>query len=219
MGVCPGARSAGQRVLVTFVTRARAHPPQGEEILKNSSSAKAGTLAAMAMFVAAPILVACTSDKPAPITPATVQTTTTTTTTTATPTAVNPNAAVNVSADIMRQCNIVVNNVQEAPKFNFDSAELSNAEKDILNQVATCLTTGPLKGRKVQFVGRADPRGEQEYNMELGENRAHTVKTYMTGLGVGGDRMSLTSRGKLDATGTDEAGWAKDRRVDINLLP
>ena len=187
--------------------------------MKNSSSAKAGSLAAMAMVCVAPVLVACGgSDKPAPVMPATVQTTTTTTTS-ATPAAMNPNAAVNLSADIMKQCNIVINNVQEAPKFNFDSAELSNAEKDILNQVATCLTTGPLKGRKVQLVGRADPRGEQEYNMELGENRAHTVKTYMTGLGVGGDRLSLTSRGKLDATGTDEAGWAKDRRVDINLLP
>jgi peptidoglycan-associated lipoprotein len=188
--------------------------------VKNSSSAKAASF--VAMFLGAPLLLvlgACgDGDKPAPVTPATVKTTTTTTTS-ATPTAVNPNAAVNVSDDIMRQCNIVVNNVQEAPKFNFDSAELSNAEKDILNQVATCLTTGPLKGRKIQLVGRADPRGEQEYNMELGENRAHTVKTYMTGLGVGGDRMSLTSRGKLDATGTDEAGWAKDRRVDINLLP
>jgi peptidoglycan-associated lipoprotein len=188
--------------------------------VKKSTSAKAGSLVAVAaLMFAAPALVACGgTDKPAPATPAEVQTTTTTTTT-ATPAAVPQNAAVNLSDDIMRQCKIVVNSVQEAPKFNFDSTELSNAEKDILNQVATCLTTGPLKGRKVQLVGRADPRGEQEYNMELGENRAHTVKTYMTGLGVGGDRMSLTSRGKLDATGTDEAGWAKDRRVDINLLP
>ena len=188
--------------------------------MKKSTSAQAGSLAVMAaLMFGAPALVACGgADKPAPMTPTAVQTTTTTTTS-ATPVTANPNAAVNLSADILKQCNIVVNNVQEAPKFNFDSTELSNAEKDILNQVVTCLTTGPLKGRKVQLVGRADPRGEQEYNMELGENRAHTVKTYMTGLGLAGDRMSLTSRGKLDATGTDEAGWAKDRRVDINLLP
>ena len=30
-------------------------------------------------------------------------------------------------------------------------------------------------------------------------------------------RMALTSRGALDATGNDEEGWRKDRRVDISL--
>jgi hypothetical protein len=29
--------------------------------------------------------------------------------------------------------------------------------------------------------------------------------------------MSETSRGALDATGTNEAGWQTDRRVDIAL--
>jgi hypothetical protein len=29
--------------------------------------------------------------------------------------------------------------------------------------------------------------------------------------------MRATSRGELDATGTDETGWAQDRRVDIDL--
>jgi outer membrane protein OmpA-like peptidoglycan-associated protein len=29
--------------------------------------------------------------------------------------------------------------------------------------------------------------------------------------------MALTSRGALDASGTEESGWKKDRRVDITL--
>jgi hypothetical protein len=29
--------------------------------------------------------------------------------------------------------------------------------------------------------------------------------------------MSVTTRGALDATGTDDAGYAQDRRVDIQL--
>jgi peptidoglycan-associated lipoprotein len=185
------------------------------------SSLRALALGLVACAVAGSA-VACGGDTPPPNTPPTTQQTTTTTTTTsavAPPVARDPNAAVNLSDEILRQCGVKVNQVQESPKFNFDSTDLSNAEKDILNQVASCLTTGPLKGRKVQLVGRADPRGEQEYNMELGENRANTVKKYMTGLGVAADHVSLTSRGKLDATGTDEAGWAKDRRVDISLLP
>jgi len=123
--------------------------------------------------------------------------------------------AVNVSQDIISACNITI--PDRAPKFDFDSTDLSSAEKEILDQVAKCMTSGPLKGKNVNLVGRADPRGEQEYNMELGENRAHSVKNYLSNLGVEGKRMALSSRGALDATGTDEEGWRKDRRVDINL--
>jgi hypothetical protein len=30
--------------------------------------------------------------------------------------------------------------------------------------------------------------------------------------------MTETSRGALDATGSDEAAWQQDRRVDIDIL-
>ena len=123
--------------------------------------------------------------------------------------------AINLSKDITDACNITTSD--KAPKFDFDSTDLSSSEKDVLAQVARCLTTGPLKGRSVKLTGRADPRGEQEYNMELGENRAHSVKKYMAGLGVDGGHMELSSRGALDATGHDESTWRLDRRVDIAL--
>jgi outer membrane protein OmpA-like peptidoglycan-associated protein len=29
--------------------------------------------------------------------------------------------------------------------------------------------------------------------------------------------MAVTTRGALEATGTDESGWKQDRRVDIQL--
>jgi peptidoglycan-associated lipoprotein len=123
--------------------------------------------------------------------------------------------AVNVSDEIMKACSIKV--VESVPKFDFDSSNLSSAERDILGQVAKCLTTGPLAGRNVKLTGRADPRGEQEYNMNLGEHRATSVRKYLVGLGVGDGRMSETSRGALDATGKDEQGWQNDRRVDVSL--
>lgn len=126
-------------------------------------------------------------------------------------------AAVNLDDEIRRLCQIEEND--KAPKFDFDSNDLSSAEKDVLGQVARCLTTGPLKGRNVQLVGRADPRGEQEYNMSLGHRRATSVRGYLASLGVAEPRMAETSRGELDATGTDEEGWRKDRRVDIKLMP
>jgi peptidoglycan-associated lipoprotein len=124
---------------------------------------------------------------------------------------------INVSADIRKACDI--DDSEKAPKFDFDSQQLAGNDRDILQLVARCFTTGPLKGRSLRLTGRADPRGESEYNMNLGEARATSVRTYLANLGVASDRMSETSRGALDATGHDEETWRKDRRVDISLAP
>lgn len=129
----------------------------------------------------------------------------------------NDKMAVSVDDDIIKACNLKFENIEEAPKFDYDSEALTPGEKNILEAIAKCLTTGPLKGRAVDLVGRADPRGETEYNMTLGAKRARSVHTFLGGLGVPGDKLRDTSRGELDAKGTDEEGWRKDRRVDVRL--
>ncbi len=125
--------------------------------------------------------------------------------------------AVNVDSDIVKACNLKFENIEDAPKFEYDSESLTQGEKTVLEAIAKCLTTGPLKGRSVDLVGRADPRGETEYNMTLGAKRARSVHNFLGQLGVPGDKLRDTSRGELDATGTDEVGWRKDRRVDVRL--
>jgi len=67
------------------------------------------------------------------------------------------------------------------------------------------------------LTGHCDPRGEQEFNMSLGDNRAEAVKVFLVGLGVSADKIRTSSRGELDASGMDEAGWLNDRRVDIEV--
>ncbi len=133
------------------------------------------------------------------------------------PAAPKVSSSLSVSDEIVRACNIEFGSVERAPKFDFDRSDLLLDDREVLGQIAKCLTNGPLKGRRIQLVGRADPRGEEEYNMSLGERRAASVKEYLTGLGVANDNVALTSRGELDATGTDELGWQRDRRVDVNL--
>jgi peptidoglycan-associated lipoprotein len=142
-------------------------------------------------------------------------TTTSVTTTTSAPVAVTP--GIRMSDDLIKACSIQFSSVDQAPKFDFDRAELTADDRAVLDQVARCVTTGPLKGRSLHMVGRADPRGEVEYNMALGEHRASSVEGYLRQLGVEGSKMDISSRGKLDATGTDETTWARDRRVDIDL--
>jgi peptidoglycan-associated lipoprotein len=161
------------------------------------------------------LTLACGDNKPPPSTPAPKATTEAPQTTSAP--ARPEKMAVNVDDAILKACNLKLSNVEESPKFDFDSEQLSDAEKAVLQEVAKCLTTGPLKGRSVDLVGRADPRGETEYNMTLGAKRARAAHNFLAGLGVGNDKLFDTSRGELDATGTDEQGWRKDRRVDVRL--
>ena len=120
----------------------------------------------------------------------------------------------NIGGDILKLCGIKVGATSN-PTFDYDKEELGPEDRAILDQLATCLTTGALKGKGVNLVGRADPRGTEEYNLSLGSRRAGSVSTYLVRLGVGEPQLAVNTRGSLDATGTDESGWAKDRRVDI----
>jgi peptidoglycan-associated lipoprotein len=128
--------------------------------------------------------------------------------------------SVAVGEDLAKLCGITVKDMgkaERAPKFDFDKSDLSSEDRDVLTKIAKCLTMGPLRGRGIRVVGRADPRGESEYNMGLGGHRAGSVGSYLAQLGVDSNKIAQTSRGELDATGHDELGWSKDRRVDVLL--
>ena len=122
-----------------------------------------------------------------------------------------------LSSDIVQLCGIKATPGGASPRFAFDKADLSDDDHNVLQQLATCMRTGALQGKTVEFIGRADSRGTEEYNLALGSQRAGSVNDYLQSLGVNKSYMTQTSRGALDATGTDEAGWANDRRVDIML--
>jgi outer membrane protein OmpA-like peptidoglycan-associated protein len=171
------------------------------------------------LMIAASFVVGCGGDKK----PAETPTTVTTSTASAAP-APNPEArqavgsTLTVSDEIYRLCHLQAQSQTEAtPKFAFDDTLITKSDALVLDQIAVCLTTGPLANRKVKLTGRADPRGTEEYNMSLGAKRAHAVSSYLQLHKVAGAALGETSRGALDATGTDEATWAKDRRVDISL--
>jgi OmpA family len=104
-----------------------------------------------------------------------------------------------------------------SPTFEFDSPDLSEPTKQTLSRLATCLVTGSLKGRKVLLTGHCDPRGENEYNMGLGATRSERAKSFIVNLGVPAEQVTTSSRGKLDATGSEESTWQQDRRVDIEV--
>lgn len=120
---------------------------------------------------------------------------------------------VRIDSAILKACGIP----EPEAHFGFDSAALRPQDTLPLDKVATCFLTGPLKGRGLRIVGRADPRGGHEYNMLLGQKRADAVQGYFLTKGMDRKNAESTTRGAMDAEGHDESGWAQDRRVDVLL--
>jgi hypothetical protein len=106
---------------------------------------------------------------------------------------------------------------QGAPRFDFDKAALHAQGQNVLDDLARCLSAGPLKGEVVTIIGRADSRGTEAHNEELGATRATAARNYLAQRGVAADRLKVMSRGEQGARGDDEAGHALDRRIDIEL--
>jgi peptidoglycan-associated lipoprotein len=119
--------------------------------------------------------------------------------------------SIHVSRELVEICDLP----QDEAYFGYDSSRVRADEQGVLKKLAECFKTGPMAGKNMKLVGHADPRGEDSYNLALGERRAASVRDVLLDFGVGDRQMSTTSRGEFDASGSDEASWAKDRRVDI----
>lgn len=122
-------------------------------------------------------------------------------------------ASIHISPKIQELCGIA----SDKANFEFDSAKLSKGAKSTLNELAVCFLTGPGTGKNLDLVGHADPRGTEDYNFALGQKRAGGVGKYLGTKNLGDDRVASSSRGEIDANGSDEPSWAADRRVDILL--
>jgi peptidoglycan-associated lipoprotein len=120
---------------------------------------------------------------------------------------------INISDEIKSACGLS----ETEAHFAYNSASVMAGDKAIMKKLADCFTTGKLKGRTMRLVGHADPRGEPEYNMVLGGRRADNVASALKKEGLPASQVTTTSRGELDARGSDESSWAEDRRVDIML--
>ncbi len=126
----------------------------------------------------------------------------------------DPNKSqINISDEIKKACGIS----DADAYFAFNSSHIRDQDHKVLGQLATCFTSGPLAGRQMRLVGHADPRGDEDYNLVLGGRRADNVKGFIVKKGLDDGKVATTSRGEMDATGTDESSWSRDRRVDIVL--
>jgi len=96
--------------------------------------------------------------------------------------------------------------------FDFDRAEIRDADKSILAQNADSLKKYDFL--RVTIEGHADERGTVEYNLALGERRAKSAYDYLVSLGVPAARMKTVSYGKEVPVCREstEGCWARNRR-------
>ncbi len=70
-------------------------------------------------------------------------------------------------------------------------------------------------GGQVTMQGHTDERGSREYNMALGEERAHVVSRYLINQGVSASQITSVSYGEEQPESYDhnESAWARNRRA------
>jgi peptidoglycan-associated lipoprotein len=101
--------------------------------------------------------------------------------------------------------------------FDFDKSDIREVDKAKLQAIADFLKANP--DAKIQIAGNCDERGTVEYNLALGERRAHAAQNYLVGLGVDEGRLASISYGKEKpkVDGHDEASWLINRNCQFTL--
>ena len=113
---------------------------------------------------------------------------------------------------------LVMNLSEDALKFDFDKAEIRPENKELLSRVAGILLTS--KDYTVSVNGHTDDVGTQEYNQDLSERRAQSVRDYLVNAGLSGEIFTVQGFGKKQplVNGTSDGARAKNRRVELGIV-
>lgn len=98
-------------------------------------------------------------------------------------------------------------------QFSFDSAELTEEDKVVLDEVAGNLTVLGFVGGTVE--GHTDSEGDEDYNIRLSERRAKAAADYLEAKGIAPGRIKVVGMGESMpiADNATEEGRAQNRRV------
>ena len=97
--------------------------------------------------------------------------------------------------------------------FKYDKYDLDNNSRAILKGNADYLKHNP--SLQIEVHGHCDERGTNNYNIALGERRAHSTKTYLVSQGVNSKRVRVISFGeeKPFCLDSNETCWYQNRRA------
>ncbi|HEY0244257.1 MAG TPA: OmpA family protein [Mucilaginibacter sp.] len=104
-------------------------------------------------------------------------------------------------------------------QFEFNSPILKTSSYPTLDHIAAEMKKDP--SAKFILNGYSSSEGTDQHNMILSEERASSVKLYLTNTGVGDSNLTTKGNGESNpiADNTTEAGKSVNRRVEIKLVP
>ena len=101
--------------------------------------------------------------------------------------------------------------------FRCDKYDLDDQSRGTLRQNARYLQGN--SGAVVEIQGHCDERGTNNYNIALGERRAHSTKMYLVSLGISARRIHTISYGEERpfCFDSNDACWLKNRRAHFRI--
>jgi peptidoglycan-associated lipoprotein len=99
--------------------------------------------------------------------------------------------------------------------FDYDSSNVKTESLALIEAHGKYLASHTT--RKVVIQGNTDERGGSEYNVALGQKRAEAVRGLLVVYGAKESQLEAVSFGKEKprVSGSNEAAWAENRRVDL----
>jgi outer membrane protein OmpA-like peptidoglycan-associated protein len=109
----------------------------------------------------------------------------------------------------------VLDGVQGDVLFRTGSAEITPDLAHQIQVLAQAVAKSPAL--KIRVDGYADPRGTEEANMKLSQDRANAVRDLLLASGVSEELLEVNAYGKNQSVAVDSDGYALERRVRLTL--
>lgn len=121
--------------------------------------------------------------------------------------------------DVVRQGDNITLNMPDNITFGFNRTDLQPQFRPVLDRLAT--TLNEYNQTVIEVAGHTDNVGSDSVNYTISRRRAETVAGYLSSKGVSRERMEIVAAGETRpiAPNTTEDGRARNRRVEITLVP
>ncbi|HEV2674191.1 MAG TPA: OmpA family protein [Aliidongia sp.] len=104
-------------------------------------------------------------------------------------------------------------------KFALGSADLTDAARQTIGQLAKAIKSDQLVPYRFQLSGHTDSTGRPDANLALSQRRAEAVKTYLVdSFGIAPDRLEAVGRGQEEPIDASHPDSGVNRRVQVAIL-
>lgn len=106
---------------------------------------------------------------------------------------------------------------ENAVRFDTNKSTLTSTAKANLDKLVPVFQE--YKDTNIQIYGYTDSDGADAYNLNLSEQRAASVKSYLSTKGISSARFTTTGMGEADPIATNETadGKSQNRRVEFAI--